>query len=63
MNYILIQWPDSQMIMEEPWFNECLLANPNSQETEWIGSSAYFVPIEYYKKYSEKYDPKWIDNI
>lgn len=44
-DYILVQWPDSQMLMEEDWFSaECFLANPNNEEQEWVGSSAYFVP-------------------
>jgi hypothetical protein len=34
MKYILVEWPDSQMLMEEEWFNKCYLSD----------DSAYFVP-------------------
>ena len=44
-DYILVQWPESQELMEEDWFSaECFLANPINEEQEWVGSSAYFVP-------------------
>jgi hypothetical protein len=37
--YVLVQWPDSQALMEYDWFEEeCSLAD------EKFGSSAYFVP-------------------
>jgi hypothetical protein len=42
--YVLIQWPESQLLMDYEWFNtECYLAN-NERTLEDIGSSAYFVP-------------------
>ncbi len=38
--YLLIEWPDVQELMDEPWFtNEAVLA-----EGETVGSSAYFIP-------------------
>lgn len=37
--YLLIKWPESQAIMEEPWFKECQLASEPD--------SSYFVPIKY----------------
>ena len=44
-DYIIVEWPDVQDLMEEEWFrSECFLANPTNNEQEWIGSSAYFVP-------------------
>ena len=43
--YVLITWPESQMLMEQEWFNECILMN-DENHLENIGSSAYFVPIE-----------------
>jgi len=46
MEYILVQWPQSQMLMDEPWFNECFLADSSNEEQEWVGSAAYFVPKE-----------------
>ena len=56
MEYILVQWPESQELMEEEWFNECFLANPINEEQDWVGSSAYFVPTEKYKLYNNQYD-------
>lgn len=41
--YVIVEWPNSQIIMEQSWFNECYLIN----DTEGIvkhGFSAYFVP-------------------
>lgn len=38
--YVLVQWPDSQALMEYEWFKEeCSLADEDK-----FGSSAYFVP-------------------
>lgn len=44
-NYVLIQWPESQLLMEQEWFDECILMN-DEKHLEEIGSSAYFVPEE-----------------
>lgn len=41
--YSLVCWPESQMLIEEVWFNECILMNDKNHLQE-IGSSAYFVP-------------------
>lgn len=41
--YVLVKWPESQLLMEEEWFNECILAQDIEGHTE-VGSSAYFVP-------------------
>lgn len=41
--YILVCWPESQILMEEAWFDECILMNDENHLQE-IGSSAYFVP-------------------
>lgn len=41
--YILVCWPESQMLMGEVWFDECILMNDTNHLQE-IGSSAYFVP-------------------
>ncbi len=42
--YILVQWPESQDLMEEEWFEEeAILALGSEDKT---GSSAYFVPIK-----------------
>lgn len=50
--YILLQWPESQEIMEESWFNECILGQDIDGHDE-VGSSAYFVPSERYTKFIE----------
>ena len=39
MEFILVQWPDSQILMEQEWFDDCVL----DVECRY-GSSAYFVP-------------------
>lgn len=41
--YVLVQWPESQVIMDYDWFNEeAILALGAEEQT---GSSAYFIPI------------------
>jgi hypothetical protein len=47
--YVLISWPESQILMEYDWFNECILMNDENY-LESIGSSAYFVPFERWKE-------------
>jgi hypothetical protein len=39
--YILVRWPESQILYNKEWFNECVLAVS-------IESSAYFVPKHRY---------------
>lgn len=46
MKYILVQWPESQMIMEQPWLYECFIAQSMDESQDWVGSAAYFVPEE-----------------
>jgi formylglycine-generating enzyme required for sulfatase activity len=41
--YVIITWPESQDLFEQPWFDECHLVN-DDQGLENFGSSAYFVP-------------------
>ena len=41
--YILVCWPESQILMEQIWFDECILMNDENHLQE-IGSFAYFVP-------------------
>jgi hypothetical protein len=42
--YVLIEWPESQLYMEEEWFEEeAILALGSEDKT---GSSAYFIPIK-----------------
>lgn len=52
MKYILVQWPDSQILMDYPWFDECILMNDENHLSE-IGSSAYFVPENRYNELSD----------
>lgn len=43
--YMLIKWPESQLLMDEEWFDtECHIADM-SRDPE-VGSSAYFVPVK-----------------
>lgn len=51
MEYVLITWPESQLLMEKIWFDECILMN-DENHLDNIGSSAYFVPKERYEEMS-----------
>jgi hypothetical protein len=43
--YMLVQWPASQLIMDEEWFDsECHLAD--THKAPELGNSAYFVPVK-----------------
>jgi hypothetical protein len=47
--YKLVQWPESQLLMDHPDFKAChLIIDPEWME---VGSSAYFVPIDIYNQY------------
>jgi len=41
--YILVEWPESQYLMDHPRFNECLFIQ-NLPEHEDVGDSAYMCP-------------------
>lgn len=43
--YVIVTWPNSQALMEQDWFDECILINDESH-LEKFGPSAYFVPEE-----------------
>lgn len=47
--YILVEWPESQMLMEHERFNECLLIQDIDGHAE-AGSSAYMCPEDLYEK-------------
>jgi hypothetical protein len=47
--YVLVSWPESQILMEYDWFDECILMNDENHLAD-IGSSAYFVPFERWKE-------------
>ena len=42
-SYTLVRWPESQMYMEQPWFETEAILALGSEET--TGSSAYFIPV------------------
>lgn len=46
--YVLVQWPNSQILMEHPNFNKCLFVD-NIEGHDSVGSSAYMCPIEIYE--------------
>ncbi len=45
--YVLVVWPDSQRLLEEKWFDECILMN-DAKHIDNLGYSAYFVPEQRY---------------
>lgn len=47
--YKLVQWPESQMLMEHSRFNECLFIE-NIEGHNDVGSSAYMCPIDIYEE-------------
>ena len=40
--YVLIQWPESQELMDEDWFDE----ESSLADFDKFGSSAYFIPLK-----------------
>jgi hypothetical protein len=43
--YFLVKWPESQLLMDEDWFDkECHLAE--MEKDPEIGNSAYFIPVK-----------------
>jgi hypothetical protein len=46
-DFVIVEWPESQYIMDMEWFYECELVN-DEELLEIYGSSAYFVPKERY---------------
>ena len=49
MKYILVQWPESQYLMDHERFHECLLVQDIDGHDE-VGSSAYMCPEDLYCK-------------
>lgn len=47
--YVLVQWPESQRLMEHERFDECLFVN-DIEGHEEVGSSAYMCPEGLYKE-------------
>jgi hypothetical protein len=52
MTYVLVTWPDSQMLMDYQWFHQCVLINEEKQ-IEIVGPSAYLVPEHLYSELLE----------
>lgn len=51
--YVLVCWPESQLLMDVEWFDECILMNDIEHLAD-IGSSAYFVPEDRYLELTSK---------
>ena len=52
--YILVEWPESQKLIEHQRFNECLLVQDIDGHNE-VGSSAYMCPEDLWEEiFSEK---------
>jgi hypothetical protein len=51
--YVLVKWPESQMLMEHPRFNECLFVE-NIEGHNDVGSLAYMCPVDIYKEIFKK---------
>ena len=47
--YVLVQWPESQMLMANPRFNECLFVDYLEGHAD-PGSSAYMCPKDLYEE-------------
>ena len=62
--YILVEWPESQMLMEHERFNECLFVQDIDGHVE-VGSSAYMCPEDLYEKIfnTDTIKPKRIGNL
>ena len=55
MEYILVQWPEVQALMEHSWFDsECHLLNPLEDQEHY--NSAYFVPKHRLKELEQLVD-------
>lgn len=61
--YKLVQWPESQMLMEHPRFEECLFVQDIEGHNE-VGSSAYMCPTDLYEEiFKTKSSAELMDNI
>lgn len=49
MKYILVQWPESQILMENSRFEECLFIE-NIEGHIDVGGSAYMCPEDLYNE-------------
>lgn len=62
--YILVEWPESQLLMHHKRFNECLLIQ-DIDNHNGVGSSAYMCPEDLYEQIFNTDDikPKRIGNL
>ena len=62
--YILVEWPESQELMEHERFNECLSVQDIDGHVE-VGGSAYMCPEDLYEKIfnTDNIDSKRIGNL
>ena len=47
--YVLVEWPESQKLMEHKRFNECLFIQDIDGHDE-VGSSSYMCPKDLYEE-------------
>ena len=47
--YVLVRWPESQLLMEHPRFSECLFVMDIDGHEE-VGSSAYMCPNDLFRE-------------
>ena len=53
MEYVLVQWPDVQYLMNYDWFDtECHLLNPLEDQENY--DSAYFVPKQRIEEHNKE---------
>ena len=62
--YVLVEWPESQKLMEHERFNECLLIQDIDGHVE-VGGSAYMCPEDLYEQIfnTSSIKPKRIGNL
>lgn len=53
--YILVKWPKSQALMDDPRFSECILCVDSEGQEELVGDSAYMCPEDLYNEIFKKH--------
>lgn len=48
--YILVQWPETQVLMDYDWFDE----EASLADFDKFGSSAYFIPLKRFLELNSK---------
>lgn len=54
MKYVLVQFPESQLLMDNPRFNECLFVQDIPGHDE-VGPSTYMCPEDLYDDITNNY--------